>query len=143
MPDWRRYGADENRGFKGAGAEIRPVAARPAGRLFAPLCALCRALVLAVEPARPAPRRRDGLTSGFSVCREASAAEVAQGLLQRARACGTWCQRRRPVRRYLQSLFRTGERARRDRGAERRRLSGPYGASGQWRTTLVLRPHLS
>ena len=42
MPDRRRHGAHEDRGAGGARRQARPLAARPAGRLSAALCAVCR-----------------------------------------------------------------------------------------------------
>ena len=55
MPDRRRHGAHEDRGFARAEGKIRPVAARPAGRLSAALCASAAKLSVAAEFARRVP----------------------------------------------------------------------------------------
>src|SRR5690606_41993493 len=52
VPDRRRHGENEDRGARRACREIRPVAARPPGRLSAALCALCGEVAVAPESAR-------------------------------------------------------------------------------------------
>ena len=55
VPDRRRHGAHEDRGAGGAGRQARALAARPAGRISAALCAARRALARSRQPAqRPA-----------------------------------------------------------------------------------------
>ena len=57
VPHRRRHGEDEDRGAGRRQQAPRPLPARPAGRLPAALCALCRAPGAAHECARCHPRR--------------------------------------------------------------------------------------
>ena len=66
MPDRRRHGAHEDRGAGGARGQARPVAARPAGRLSAALCAAARRSVPRLLNLRDAmPRLRRSCRSGM------------------------------------------------------------------------------
>ena len=60
--------------------KIRPVAARPAGRLSAALCALCGAAALAPQSARRRSRRGETVGSHRRLFRAAQLAEMAGGL---------------------------------------------------------------
>ena len=119
MPDRRRHGAHEDRGAGRARGEVRAVAARPAGRLSAALCAVCGADAVAAELARhDAGRRRS--------CRRRWPALQARRRLPRwrsdwfrdpAEANGAVAggrkreaeRRGRVLRRHVQPLFRAGE----------------------------------
>ena len=71
MPDRRRHGAHEDRSAAGAGGKIRPVAARPAGRLSAALRALCGATawLLNLRDIVPGAAKLSEAIAGFSARR--------------------------------------------------------------------------
>ena len=122
MPDRRRHGAHEDRGAGRARREARAVAARPAGRLPAALCAaMRRKLPWLLEPARHACP---------GAARTVGSARAASARGARCRSGGAMCSRRarraarcrptdgargRAVRRHLQPLFRAREPRRRRR----------------------------
>ena len=80
MPDRRRHGAHEDRGAGGARGQARALAARPAGRLSAALCALCGEAAVAVERARrmPGMARLSERVAGFSA--QTQPAEMARAI---------------------------------------------------------------
>ena len=152
MPDRRRHGAHEDRGAGGARRQARPLAARPAGRLSAALRALCRALAVAAQSARPHPGAARGCPrsfAGFSARR--SLPKWRRGHFPRPFRLGL--QRRdgrradargRAVRRHLQPLFRARKSRCRAERAGGRRLSRACGvADGRRRAAALLRPHVS
>ena len=120
MPDRRRHGAHEDRGAGGARGEIRAVAARPAGRLSAALCALCGEAAVADEPARRAARRGEVVGGDRRVQRAAHRCRNgAPDVLPRSAAARWSASERggRAVRRHVQPLFRAREHRRRARRA--------------------------
>ena len=91
MPDRRRHGAHEDRGAGGARGEVRPVAARPAGRLSAALRALCGEGAVAAELARHAARRGEVVGGDRGLQRAAFAAALALGYFLRRPASSPEC----------------------------------------------------
>ena len=100
--------------------EVRPVAARPAGRLSAALCALCGEGAVADEPARCACRARRNCRrriAGFSARRPlptlarrmCSTEADARRRASARRLPGDGEPRGRAVRRHVQPLFRARE----------------------------------
>ena len=83
MPDRRRHGAHEDRGAGGARGQAWPLAARPAGRLSAALRALCRALAVARQSARPRSNVAQSVRAGRRLFGAAQPAEMARGHLPR------------------------------------------------------------
>ena len=82
VPDRRRHGADEDRGAGGARGEIRPVAARPAGRLSAALCAVRRESAVADERARRTARIGGTVGAACRLQPAAKAATMAAGCVR-------------------------------------------------------------
>ncbi len=96
VPHRRRHGQDEDRGAGGGQRAPRAVLARPAGRLSAPLRALCVAPGAADECARCHPRCGVvNRAAGGSVCQAASAALAARRVPRAARELPSPSRRRR------------------------------------------------
>ena len=139
MPDRRRHGAHEDRSAAGAQRKARSVAARPAGRLSAALCALCGEAAWLMNLRDAIARRGEILRSGGRLQRAAQLAEVACGYFRRHQRRLTMTankRRSRAVRRHFQSLFRARKHRRRARGAERRRLSRACREASRRRTPV-------
>ena len=124
MPDRRRHGADEDRVPAPLPPRPRAFGARPAGRLSAALCALCRAAGAAAQSAQPGAvlgAARRAASSGSAPrarCRGGPRGPIAALIRPRAGAnppplAGERSPRGRAARRHLQPLFRAGECARR------------------------------
>ena len=137
MPDRRRHGAHEDRGAGGARREVRAVAARPAGRLSAALCAAMPAKVPWLLNLRDRAAGR-----GEAVARALAGFSARRTLPRWRPRCVPPTQRvaatppadaarGRAVRRHLQPLFRARESRRRARRARRRRLSRARRAAGR------------
>ena len=133
MPDRRRHGADEDRGAGGARGEARPVAARPARRLSAALCAARGEMAAARQPAQRQAAPGAMVAEACRVQHAAQPAALADRLLP---GNGALCRRAgraagRALRRHLQPLFRAGEHRRRARRAGGGRTRHPSAAAGE------------
>ena len=144
VPDRRRHGAHEDRGAGGARRQARALAARPAGRISAALCAARRQMARSRQPAqRPA-----AVAAMVGKIRRPERAQEPAALAQRcvaragASARRRQCARGRVLRRHLQPLFRAGEHRGRARRAHRRRLRRSSAeARGRQHASALLRAH--
>ena len=100
MPDRRRHGAHEDRGAGRARRQIRPVAARPPGRLSAALRRLRQQGAVAAQPARPAAGR--GEPVGVD-CRLQRAPHPAALAVRCVPACSDAYAARLPASRWARS----------------------------------------
>ena len=124
MPDRRRHGAHEDRGAGRARRQARPLAARPAGRLPAALCAVCGAAGRGLANLRDDKPEAQAWSEH---CRAERAAQLPRWRSDAWREPCAHARRRRSargraLRRHLQPLFRAREHRGRARRAARRRL---------------------